>query len=134
MFKVKIFTVGKCKEPWLQAALNEYEKRLQNAIEWRLAKDTPQLIQWTQEESFIALTPDGQLLDSPAFSRKLAAFGARANFCIGDAEGLPLEILNRAQLRWSLSPLTFTHQMTRLILLEQIYRAKEIERGSQYHK
>lgn len=60
--------------------------------------------------------------------------GAHLNFVIGGAEGLPPPILNNSLTQISLSPLTFTHQLTRLILLEQLYRAFEIQKGSQYHK
>ena len=136
MFKVKVLTIGKCKEKWLSEALAEYEKRLQGklAIEWRLAKDDPQLIEWANQEAFIALDPKGELLTSEAWSEKMIALGLRLTFVIGGAEGLPPTLLRQARFRWSLSPLTFTHQITRLILVEQLYRATEIERGSQYHK
>jgi len=60
--------------------------------------------------------------------------GSRIAFAIGGAEGLPPQIIKQAAYILSLSPLTFTHQITRLILIEQIYRALEIEKGSQYHK
>ena len=136
MFKVKVLTIGRVKESWLESALAEYEKRLHPnvLIEWRLAKDDKQLIEWSAKESYIALDPKGKLFDSESWSKKMMQLGARPIFCIGGPEGLPEEILKKAQLRWSLSPLTFTHQIARLILLEQIYRAMEIERGSPYHK
>jgi len=60
--------------------------------------------------------------------------GARLNILIGGSDGIPKHLLNKSVWNWSLSPLTFTHQMTRLILLEQLYRAFEIEMGSEYHK
>ena len=60
--------------------------------------------------------------------------GARCTFVIGGAEGLTLKMRQNATALISLSPLTFTHQITRLVLLEQIYRAFEIKRGSHYHK
>jgi 23S rRNA (pseudouridine1915-N3)-methyltransferase len=136
MFKVKVLTIGRCKEEWLALALAEYEKRLRGklAIEWILAKDDAQLIEWVGKEEIIALDPKGELLTSEAWSAKMNRLGLRLTFVIGGAEGLPPAILQKAQFRWSLSPLTFTHQITRLILMEQIYRALEIERGSQYHK
>lgn len=136
MFKVKVFTIGKCKEEWLAVALSEYEKRLRGklSIEWFLAKDNEQLIEWARQETYVALDPKGELLTSEAWSEKMLKLGLRLNFVIGGAEGLPAQILKGAQFKWSLSPLTFTHQITRLILLEQLYRATEIERGSQYHK
>lgn len=136
MFKVKVLTIGRCKEEWLIQAINEYEKRLRGklSVEWQLAKDNAQLIEWAGSESLIALDPKGELFTSEAWSQKMNRLGLRLVFAIGGAEGLPSEILKRAQFRWSLSPLTFTHQITRLILMEQLYRATEIERGSQYHK
>ena len=53
MFKVKVFTIGKCKEAWLELALSEYEKRLKGkmSFEWLIAKDDRQLIEWTENES-----------------------------------------------------------------------------------
>lgn len=136
MFKVKVLTIGRCKEVWLAEGIAEYEKRLQGkvAIEWLIAKDDAQLIEWAEAEPFIALDPKGELLTSEAWSQKMVRFGSRFNFVIGGAVGLPGKLLEKARFRWSLSPLTFTHQMTRLILVEQIYRALEIDRGSQYHK
>jgi len=136
MFKVKIITIGKCKEAWLASALSEYIKRLQGkmSIEWVLAKDDHQLSQLAQQEPFIALHPEGTLLTSEILSKKVISWGMRLNFVIGGAEGIEKDLLDKAQFCWSLSPLTFTHQITRLILVEQLYRATEIERGSRYHK
>ena len=136
MFKVKVLTIGKCKEEWLKGALAEYEKRLQGkwSIEWALAKDDAQLKEWTEEESYIALDPQGKLLTSEEWAEKMVQFGCRLTFVIGGCDGLSLEILKKAKFQWSLSPLTFTHQITRLILIEQLYRATEIQRGSRYHK
>lgn len=134
MIKVKIFTVGKTREAWLQAALAEYEKRLapRASINWVLAKNSESLL--VSEPSWIALDVKGELVDSVTLSRKLMKLGARWNFVIGDADGVPPELIQKSSWRWSLSPLTFTHQMTRLILLEQVYRALEIDEGSSYHK
>ena len=141
MYRIKIFTIGKAKEPWLSEALEEYTDRLKASacIEWVLAKDNAQLVQLVgKEKSFVCLDPHGKLLDSPAFSRELLRLlsegGSRLSFVIGGAEGIPDSIKSRAAKLFSLSPLTFTHQMTRLILLEQIYRAFEIDKGSPYHK
>ena len=135
MLKVKILTVGKCKESWLEEALREYELRMKShcTIEWLLAKEEKQLATWAQKESeLIALDLHGQLVSSEELSKKLSLYGARISFLIGGAEGIPPNV--HPKWRWSLSPLTFTHQMTRLILLEQLYRSLEIERGSKYHK
>ena len=67
------------------------------------------------------------------FQQQLEKGGARITFAIGGAEGFSEEVKKSYPLI-SLSPLTFTHQMTRLILIEQIYRATEILKGSKYHK
>lgn len=140
MLKVKVIATGKCKEPWLQEALAEYEKRLSKRAEllWVEAKSDVHLAELLGGESFIALDPKGELLDSPALSNKLmrlfAEKGSRLTFAIGGPNGFSGELLQRAFWRWSLSLLTFTHQATRLILAEQLYRAFEIDRGSPYHK
>jgi 23S rRNA (pseudouridine1915-N3)-methyltransferase len=141
MLKIKIITVGKTKEPWLQRATEEYLKRLQGsiAIEWVLCKSTDQLItSLDKESSWTCLDPRGPMLTSEEFSsflfKTLEAEGSRLNIVIGGAEGLPQKIKTQARHLISFSKMTFTHQMTRLILLEQIYRAHEIKRGSGYHK
>lgn len=137
MFKVKIIAIGRAKEAWLNAALAEYEKRLKGRMEldWLLAEDNGSLSAYCRKEPIlIALDIKGDLLNSETFSEKWMRFGARATFVIGGPEGLPAEILKAAQWRWSLSPLTFTNQMVRLLLVEQLYRALEIARGSPYHK
>lgn len=136
MFKVKVITIGKLKEKWLSLSLQEYEKRLTGKIqiEWLLLKNDEELEAWTEKNAYIALDPNGTLLSSETFSKKLFSFGLRINFLIGGADGLSKLMLQKASFIFSLSPLTFTHQMTRLILVEQLYRAIEIEKGSSYHK
>lgn len=140
MLKLKILSVGKTKEKWLEDAFQEYLKRLKPfvQVECLWAKDTPQLVEWAQKESFpICLDPTGRLLSSEAFAdfitQQWEKGGSRLTLIIGGAEGLPFELKEKSLLL-SLSPLTFTHQITRLVLIEQIYRTIEIKRGSQYHK
>ncbi|WP_042281343.1 23S rRNA (pseudouridine(1915)-N(3))-methyltransferase RlmH [Candidatus Protochlamydia sp. R18] len=140
MLKLRILSVGKTKEKWLEDAFNEYQKRLKAnlQIECLWAKDSYQLLEWTQKESLIiCLDPTGRLLTSEAFATFLSKCweqgGSRLTIVIGGAEGLPLE-LKQHSILISLSLLTFTHQITRLILIEQIYRATEILKNSQYHK
>jgi 23S rRNA (pseudouridine1915-N3)-methyltransferase len=137
MFKVKIIAIGRAKEAWLNAALKEYEKRLQGRlnIAWRFADDDKDLIDLCKKEPLlIALAIEGEGLDSLQFTEKWMKLGFKGAFVIGGPNGLPPELLKRADFRWSLSPLTFTNQMARLILVEQLYRALEIQRGSPYHK
>lgn len=139
MLKLNILSVGRTKEKWLEEAFEEYIKRLKPyaQISCLWAKDDAQLIEWAKKEgSFIGLDPAGRLMTSEEFSEFLMHSwekgGSRLSMVIGGAQGLPDE-LKKAPLI-SLSPLTFTHQITRLVLIEQIYRALEIQRGSQYHK
>lgn len=140
MLKLKILSVGKTKETWLEEALAEYMKRLKPymTIETIWAKDDAQLTELVKKETtVIALDPSGRLLTSEQFTSFLAQSwekgGSRVAFVIGGAEGLPLEVKEHYPLI-SLSPLTFTHQITRLVLIEQVYRAMEIQKGSRYHK
>lgn len=136
MIKVKIFSIGKTKESWLEEALQEYTKRLKSTatFEWLWAKNNDQLIEWVEsEDSVICLDPNGKLMTSEQFANLVEKGGSRLSFVIGGAEGLP-EKLKKNYFLLSLSPLTLTHQMTRLLLIEQIYRAFEIKKGSQYHK
>lgn len=139
MHKIKILTVGKTKEDWLEDAMSEYLKRLKPVadIEFHMAKNDQQLQNWAEKENIlVCLDAAGALMDSEGFSHflldHLQKGGSRLSFVIGGPEGLP-ECLKKFPLI-SLSPMTFTHQMARLILIEQIYRAFEIAKGSQYHK
>lgn len=138
MFKVKVLTVGRCKEEWLKSALEEYERRLQGtlSLHWHLAENDRELeALLLKEPTFIALDVQGELLSSEEVAKRLyGPWGARITFAIGGAEGISSAALARAVFRWSLSPLTFTHQIVRLLLAEQLYRATEIHKGSRYHK
>ena len=96
------------------------------------------LTQLAQKEAYIiALDPNGMTFTSPSFSnflfQSIEESGARITFVIGGPKGLPKELKQTKHLI-SFSKMTFTHQLIRLILVEQIYRAFEIARGSHYHK
>lgn len=141
MFKIKVFTIGKTKEAWLQEATDEYHKRIKHhmQVEWVLCKNDEQLIATVEKEtSWICLDPKGSLMTSEEFSAflfsQLEKEGSRLSLVIGGAEGLPKILRDKAKELISLSKMTFTHQITRLVLLEQIYRALEIKKGSGYHK
>lgn len=144
MYKINIITIGKTKESWLEEALAEYFKRLQGIanFDFILAKNDAQLISLVAKEKergavTIALDANGKMMDSKQFSKfllqQLETGGSRLTITIGGAEGLPKEIKNEYPLL-SLSLMTFTHQVVRLVLIEQIYRAFEIAKGSKYHK
>ena len=157
--KIRIVAVGKLKEKYLREGVAEYEKRLapfasvelletreeymaENPSEAQrqqtLAKEGERLSRLVPERSFlIVLDVRGKLLSSEALAKELAALALQGQsdltFLIGGAFGLSPAVRERADLRISFSPMTFTHQMVRLLLYEQIYRAFKINRGEKYH-
>lgn len=140
MLKLKIISVGKTKEEWLDMAIQEYVKRLKPSLtcEFVWTKNSEQLLQLAEKEQLcISLDPNGDLMNSENFAHFIQSQfekgGSRLTLIIGGAEGLPAKLKETTHLI-SLSPLTFTHQVTRLVLLEQIYRAFEIIKGTKYHK
>lgn len=140
MFHLRILSVGKTKETWLDQAIEEYCKRLQHVltINFTWAKNDSQLITFASKEPvLIALDSQGQMQTSEEFStfmmKEFESTGGRLAMVIGGAEGLPKKLKQGNRLI-SLSPMTFTHQLIRLILVEQLYRAFEIAKGSRYHK
>lgn len=141
MLKLKIFSIGKNKESWLDEAIEEYAMRLKPilSIDWCLFKSDEKLLEALEKEgSYVILDPNGRQLDSIQFSawlmKSIESHSSRLNFVIGGSEGIPDSIRKRASDSLSLSSLTFTHQIARLILIEQIYRAFEIAKKSPYHK
>ena len=130
MMRIKIISPGKNKEPWLIEALSEYEKRLTRdaRIEWVFPKELT-----LKEEKYSLLDVKGKFLSSEEFSAFLMSKPSHI-FVIGGPDGPPKNISDNASFKFSLSPLTFTHQLVRLVLLEQIYRGFEISKGSPYHK
>ncbi len=140
MYKITVFSVGKTKEAWLAEATCEYEKRLSAvvSIDWILVKKEEQLMNLLEDIPFIALTPEGKEFTSEGFSSQmhlwLEKFGSRLSFLIGGAEGISSQLLKKAFATVSFSKMVFTHQIIRLLLIEQIYRATEIRKGSRYHK
>lgn len=139
MFEIKIVTIGRIKDHWLKIAIKEYQKRMNVNVKWILAKNDDQLIKISQKDkNFICLNVNGKQLSSIQFSKLLINLlekqKCKITFVIGGAEGIPKKILSMATLIISFSKFTFTHQITRLILLEQLYRCFEIYKGSNYHK
>lgn len=140
MLKLKIISVGKTKEDWLEQGLQEYVKRLKPlmSIEFVWAKNDEHLIALVEKEPLcITLDASGVPFSSEEFAKyiqqKFQEGGSRLCMVIGGPEGLPPKLKSSSQ-KISLSPMTLTHQMVRLLLIEQIYRAFEITRGSKYHK
>ena len=139
-WEIEILSVGKTKEIWLKAAIDTYEKRLQGVfkISFTLVSSDASLEKAVlKRKHLVFLDPLGKTFSSPDFSdflfEKLNASKEALCFVIGGAEGIPNHLLIHGS-SLSLSKMTLTHQMARLFLVEQIYRANEIEKGSPYHK
>lgn len=152
--------VGKLKESYYRAAETEYLKRLSSfckmdVIELAdesipnnasvkdcsdiLRKEGENLLNKMKKDTYcILLDVEGKGLDSVAFAdtiKSLMVSGqSHLTFIIGGSLGVSQEVKNKAQLRISLSAMTFTHNMTRIILLEQVYRAFSIIHSRTYHK
>lgn len=148
---IRIVAIGKKHESWIEDGLLRYQKRLQRPfdVSWVLlphsALEGPTA---RQEESrrildhiaasdvVILLDERGKMLDSPAVSRVFEEQFARSRsvvVVIGGAYGVDDTVHARADLVWSLSPLVFPHQLVRLIVAEQLYRAQCIASGHPYH-
>lgn len=141
MFTIKIILVGRSKATWLEEGVLEYTKRLAPIakISTLWAEDEEQLLKLARKEKkILALDPKGRELTSEAFAdflqTQLVEGGSRLTFILGGADGLPSALKESLKECLSLSKMTFTHQFARLILIEQLYRAFEILKGSPYHK
>lgn len=139
---VNIHIVGKkTTEDWIMAGVAEYETRLRPVITLHTTffKSDQALVSALKAPKGVVLAMDegGRQYTSPEFSsllyRSFEEGGAQVTFIVGGFDGLPEEIKAKYPLV-SLSRMTWTHQMARLLLVEQIYRASEIHRGSGYHK
>lgn len=150
---IKIITVGMLKEKYLKDAQEEYLKRLKkytnvNLIEVKdegLVEESKAVLIESEKikkllspkDYIITLEIDGEQYDSINFSKKLdKALVENSNivFIIGGSYGLSEEIKNQAKIHLSFSKMTFPHQLFRIMLLEQIYRAYKIINNEKYHK
>ena len=154
-----IVCVGKMKEKYWRDAAAEYEKRLSRfgrletielpdlpepvnsspAIEAQIRQREGEAIlaKLRPDDIVVALCIEGKQLDSVALSAQLARYadtGRRVAFVIGGSLGLSPEVVARANMKLSFSPMTFPHQLARIMLLEQVYRACKIGAGERYHK
>jgi 23S rRNA (pseudouridine1915-N3)-methyltransferase len=154
--KIQFWAIGKNNEPYVKTGVEDFTRRISNyfRVEWNIIpvpknagmmsemdlkkKEGELILGWLEKEDYlVALDERGKSFTS----EKLAGFiQARANestkklvFVIGGAFGLDEAILKRANHKWSLSELTFPHQLVRLILAEQVYRACTILKNEKYH-
>lgn len=139
--RLRVLSVGKVRKGWIAEGVALYQRRLPGLEIVELRDSTPEreatAIQAAlrPDERLVALSEEGESLTSEAFARQLASQeGARLAFAIGGAEGLSTALKRQAQWRLSLSPLTFPHELARLLLLEQLYRARTILDGGPYHR
>ena len=155
--QISLLCVGKLKDTFYREACGEYEKRLSRyhklsitevpdegtqddrpiSIQKALEKEAARLLPHLEKGYPVALTIDGNAGDSHAFARRMAGYqhlGQPLVLIIGGSHGLHESVLARCKERISLSPLTFPHNLVRLIVLEQLYRAAKIDAGEPYHK
>lgn len=157
---ISIVTVGKLKEKYLKQGIDEYLKRMSSYAKMDIMEvsdekapeelSTTEMEQVKQKEGerilskispdtyVIALAIEGKQKSSEELADtldKLATYGkSKIAFVIGGSLGLSDEVLKRADEKLSFSKMTFPHQLMRLILVEQVYRAFRINRGEPYHK
>jgi len=158
--KITVLAVGKLKEKYLKDGISEYSKRLSRFCELEILEvddeKAPEGMSEAQElqikkneaerlvkrikdgSTVIILDVNAESMSSEAFAQKLNSFFisgvSHITFIIGGSLGLDAGLLKRSHVRLSLSKMTFPHQLTRLILLEQVYRAFKIIKGETYHK
>ena len=131
--RLSINAIGKIKKNWIREGINQYKKRMPDLIINESKSFNIDNIR--VNNIIICLTEEGQSFNSIELTSLLLNFkNKKINFLIGDADGIPSDIKDKSNLLLSLSPLTFPHELARLILLEQIYRAISISNNSPYHR
>jgi len=157
---ITIISVGKIKEKAFQLAIEEYTKRLTRYCKLAMIevpdekapenistaemeqiknKEGESILKHVKEGSYVvALAIKGKMLSSEDLADKLSSLAITGNsnivFIIGGSLGLSEEVLRKADFKLSFSPMTFPHQMMKVILLEQVYRGFRIIKGEPYHK
>ncbi len=158
--KIKVVTVGKLKEKYLKDGIAEYSKRISRFAKLEMIEladeKTPDKASESENQKIleiegqrilskvgdrdfvIVLAIEGKTLSSEEFSKQLEEASIKGfstlTFIIGGSLGLAQDVKNRANLSVSFGRLTLPHQLMRLVLVEQIYRAFTIQQGSPYHK
>lgn len=148
---ITILAVGKKDEDWVSSGVQRFEGRLKKPYDpnWLLLphsrlsdaaarqEESERILSRIDARAFVVLFDErGDELTSPEFSQLLGSRFSVAKqiiFIIGGAYGVDDRVRQRADVVWSLSPLVFPHQLVRLILVEQLYRAQQISSGHPYH-
>ncbi len=144
--KILIISIGKKHDDMIRSGVLEFEKRLSKEIslEWKIISSSnikdegEKILKVVQDtDDLIVLDQKGKTFTTEGFAHhiqnKLNQSTRRFVFVIGGSYGLDQSILDKASLVWSLSDLTFPHQLVRLILVEQIYRTFSVLKGGKYH-
>ena len=152
MLSIRLICVGKLKEKFYLEACREYEKRLGTLCRLEILQldeepDRPGALAKEAEKIRAAIPPgsyvtamciEGEAMSSEGLAdrlRRLQNSGvSRLCILIGSSRGLDEGLKGEADLRLSMSPMTFPHHLARVMLLEQIYRAYQIQQGTKYHK
>jgi 23S rRNA (pseudouridine1915-N3)-methyltransferase len=154
--KIWFWSIGKAHDSYIKEGVTEFTKRVSKyfPVEWTIIpvpknagmlsemdlkkKEGETILQWLKPDDYlIALDEHGKQFSSEGLSEFLQERASASTknlvFLIGGAFGLDAAVLKRAQMKWSLSQLTFPHQLVRLILAEQVYRACTILQNEKYH-
>jgi 23S rRNA (pseudouridine1915-N3)-methyltransferase len=135
-----VVAVGRIRNAALRTACDDYLSRLRHytRVDEREVKDEVRLSEAISGEMrLVALSRAGESWTSAELAQRTARWdqeGREVAFAIGGADGLPGAMVERAEAVWSLSALTFPHELARVLVLEQLYRAFTIRRGEPYHR
>ena len=139
--RLRILAVGKVRRGWIQDGIDLYCKRLPGLSIVQLRDGTPEKeaeairAAWRPDERLVVLMEQGETLASIPFAQRLEQMSSeRIAFVIGGADGLTDDLKAEAHWRLSLSPMTFPHELARLMLVEQLFRAQAILQGRPYHR
>ena len=132
--RLAIYAIGKIKKLWIRDGINQYKKRMPDLNINELKSFNINNLRF-KNNIIISLSEEGKQFNSIELTSLLINFkNKKIIFLIGDADGISSDVKKQSDLLLSLSRLTFPHELARLILLEQIYRALSISSNSPYHR
>ena len=132
--RLTIYAIGKIKKHWIRDGINQYKKRMPELIINELKTFNLNNLR-SNNNIIIVLSEEGKQFNSVELSSLLLSFkNKKINFLVGDTDGINSDIKKNSDLILSLSSLTFPHELARLLLVEQIYRAISIYNNSPYHR
>ena len=132
--RLAIYAIGKIKKLWIRDGINQYKKRMPELVINEVKTFNLNNLR-SNNNIIICLSEEGRQFNSVELCSFLLSFkNKKINFLIGDADGISSDIKKNSDLILSLSSFTFPHELARLILIEQIYRAVSISNNSPYHR